>query len=102
VASFLDSDEVERVLHAKFTSGVRLPELRSVAFVLSHFAMVSSPDRTEQRTYPRMVNWFKQNWSAVLPWLHLVNLVDAQDTIVDGRRELYERCHVVIVPSSIP
>jgi hypothetical protein len=63
--------------------------------------MVSSPDRTEQRTYPRMVNWFKQNWSAVLPWLPVVGLMDAEGGVVDGRRELYERCNVMVFPFQI-
>jgi hypothetical protein len=98
----LDPDEVERALHAKFSSGVRLPELRSLAFLISHLATIGGPDRSEQRTYPRIVNWFRKNWSAVLPWLAIVNLVDEHQAVVDGRRELYERCHVVILPSPIP
>jgi hypothetical protein len=77
-----------RVLHAKFSTGVRLPELRSVAGIICHLGGIPRPSRDTHRSYPLMVKWFAENWSDVVPWLKVVNLVDAEEKPIDGNREM--------------
>jgi hypothetical protein len=92
VVKFDESNEVERILCIHFGMGPRLAEWRSLALVIAHFANLRGPSRDAQRTYATIVEWFKDNWTLVSPWLPFVHFVDAQDRVVDCHREIIERC----------
>jgi hypothetical protein len=79
-----------RALHTKFSTGVRLPELRSIAGIICHLTGIARPSRDTHRSYLLMVKWFAAHWADVAPWLSVVSLVDADDNRIDGDRELAE------------
>jgi hypothetical protein len=76
-------------LQARFSSGIRLFELRSIAIVVAHLSGVAL-ERTSKRTLSCLVKWFADHWPAVAPFIALVNLVDAQGVAVTYARELAE------------
>jgi hypothetical protein len=84
-----------RVLHSKFSSGVRLGELRSVALVLASLAHVSAPGRDTNRQYSLLMRWYDRNWTQIAPFLPLVQLRDADGRPIDAHRELAER-HIIV------
>jgi hypothetical protein len=86
----LDCDEF-KFLRAKFSSGVCLRELRSIAVVLSQLTGLLEPNRDIKRSYVLLIKWFKDHWNQILPWLPLIQLRDGEDRPIDGRREISER-----------
>jgi hypothetical protein len=80
-----------RFLQMKFSSGIRLHELRSVAAIVSQMTQIEPPERRAKRSYPLLVKWFKDNWGCVAMVLPLIQLRDAKDRVIDGRREMCER-----------
>jgi hypothetical protein len=78
-------------LQAKFSTGVRLSELKSIAAILARITGFPGPSRDAKRSYILTVKWFKDNWKWVLPWLPLVQLKDARNMVIDGQREAKER-----------
>jgi hypothetical protein len=79
-----------RLLQAKFSRGVSLKELRSIAAVIAMQAWIS-PSRDAKRSYGLMVGWFISQWAEVAPWLPFVALRDTAGRAIDGRREAIER-----------
>jgi hypothetical protein len=90
VSEYLDCDEF-KFLRAKFSSGVCLRELRSIAVVLSQLTGLLEPNRDIKRSYVLLIKWFKNHWNQILPWLPLIQLRDGEDRPIDGRREISER-----------
>jgi hypothetical protein len=80
--------EIWRVLLAKFSTGVRLPELRSIAAILCVVADLPAPSRDANRSCVGMVQWFCADWGAVTPWLAWVELLDKDERVIDGNREM--------------
>jgi hypothetical protein len=80
-----------RALQAKFSSGVSLKELRSIAAVIAMHARIRGPSRDANRSYGLMIIWFIAQWADVAPWLPFVELRDATGRPIDGRREAVER-----------
>jgi hypothetical protein len=79
-----------RALHARFSTGLRLPELRSIAAIICHLVGIARPSRDMHRSYPLMVKWFAENWAEVSPCLNVVQLMDAEERAIDGSREMAE------------
>jgi hypothetical protein len=52
------------------------------------------PQRDVRRSFPRLIEWFEENWAAITPILPLLALRDASDQVIDGRRELADRYSV--------
>jgi hypothetical protein len=80
-----------RFLQLKFSTGLRLCELRSVASVTAALAGLPQPSRTTRRSYALLVAWFKANWAAAMAVLPLLQLRDSDHRVIDGRREMCER-----------
>jgi hypothetical protein len=78
-------------LAVKFSSGVTLKELSSIAELVASFAAIPSPSRSAKRNFRLMMYWFKMNWLAVEPWLALVQLRDQDMQVIDSSRELKEK-----------
>jgi hypothetical protein len=79
-----------QILQAKFSSGVRLRELRSIALVIVAIANLEPPGRDAKRQLGLMLDWFRQNWAVVACWLPFVNLRDERGRTIDGQREFME------------
>jgi hypothetical protein len=86
----LHSEEF-RALQARFSSGLRLGELRSLAVILSSLAGIMPPGRGTQRQYILLVRYIRKHWARIAPVLPLVQLKDENDMLIDGRREMVER-----------
>jgi hypothetical protein len=76
------------VLQAKFSTGVRLPELRSVATVLCHMTGLHPPSRDTNRSCLLLMQWFSANWEMVAPLLPHIQLRDEIGNSIDGTREM--------------
>jgi hypothetical protein len=74
-------------LQIKFGTGIRLPELRSVAALVCHLTGVARPSRDTNLSYPLMANWFADNWGAVATWINVIELIDADGKAITGERE---------------
>jgi hypothetical protein len=68
-----------------------LGELKSIAAILSHITGFPGPSRDAKRSYILTIRWFKDNWRWVFPWLPLVQLKDAANRVIDGKREMKDR-----------
>jgi hypothetical protein len=86
---FLGRQEVQ-VLQAKFSSGVRLRDLRSIALVICTLAKIEPPGRDAKRQLGLMLAWFRGNWEVVSSWLPFVHLCDDGGRPIDGQREFVE------------
>lgn len=83
-----------KLLLKKFSSGVTLPELFSIATVISSNILsgINKPGRNEQRSLPLLIKWYEKNWDLVYPILPFVQLRDKDDKIICERREFIEKC----------
>lgn len=89
--SFENSIEY-RTLLQKFSSGVRLPELCSVAKILcTILSGLIEPSRDQKRSFPLLIEWYHNYWDLISPVLPLIQLRDEKDQVIDGRRELIEK-----------
>jgi hypothetical protein len=89
-SEYLNCEEYQ-VLKTKFSSGVTLKELRSIAVVVSLMSGLLEPSREDKRSYVLMIKWFKDRWETVGPMLPFIHLRDANDRIIDSRRELIDK-----------
>jgi hypothetical protein len=80
-----------RALYLRFSTGVTIAELTSVAVVVATMADLPPPSRAAKRSWVQLVGWFRSNWSTVAGFLPWVELRDSEDRAVDGVREMCER-----------
>jgi hypothetical protein len=69
------ASEEFRLLQVKFSSGVTLKELRSLAAIIVSFRPVAPPGGNAERHFPDMVKWFVDNWAQVSPWMPFIALL---------------------------
>jgi hypothetical protein len=79
------------VLMRKFSSGITIRELSTVAELLATLANILPPSRDAKRNFRLMIAWFRAKWASVAPWLPLVHLRDEYDRVIDGAREVAEK-----------
>jgi hypothetical protein len=89
--SELEDCEEFQVLRSKFSSGVTLKELRSIAIIVALVGRLPAPERNEKRSYSGLVNWFRKNWEGAVAVLPFIQLRDEEDVPIDGTRELHEK-----------
>jgi hypothetical protein len=87
----LCESEEFRILQGKFSSGVTVHELQSIAVILAHFAGIQAPSRREKRNCGYLVEWYRRYWQEILPWLPIIELRDRSGRVIDGRRELLDK-----------
>jgi hypothetical protein len=86
-----EAADVLRLLHRKFSSGITLKELSSVAHVLVSVTRIDPPRRAAKWKYNEMIAWFSANWAVIEPWMPLIALRDRYGRMIDGEREMIER-----------
>jgi hypothetical protein len=59
--------------------------------VFASIAEIAPPDRDTKRGYIPLIKYFRANWAMLSPFLPLVQLRDANDVPIDGRREGLEK-----------
>lgn len=75
----------------QFSSGVRLQELTSIAYILtSIIPLLNSPNRNEKRSYTALLTWFYNNWNMINPILPMIQLRDENNQIINYRREMID------------
>jgi hypothetical protein len=79
------------LLQLRFSSGVSLAELRSVAVVVAEMGGISPPPRDSKRSFQLLIEWFVANWACVGPWLAFIELRDAANRPIDRMREMVDR-----------
>jgi hypothetical protein len=79
------------ILTHHFSSGIRHRELRSIAFILSKIFNIPPITRDAHRSYPVLIKWFQENWTAIEPVLPLISLRDEYDQQINSDRENYDR-----------
>lgn len=91
-SSFLfQTSNVYRALIQKFSSGVTLRELTSIAIIICQInPEIKGPNRNEKRNYNLLINWFSANWEYLSPLLPLIELRDENNEVINGQRELNE------------
>jgi hypothetical protein len=94
----LESDEY-RVLQGKFSSGINVHELQSVAILIAHLTGIAAPSRAEKRNGAALVRWYMQHWAHVIPLLPMIELRDQGGEVISARRELSEK-GVTVEPSA--
>jgi hypothetical protein len=80
-----------RLLQAKFSSGVTIRELLSVASVCAACAAIQPPGREAKRNFRLLMKWFIESWTRIGPWLAVVELRDERGVAIDGTREFMEK-----------
>jgi hypothetical protein len=89
--SKLEDCEEFRFLQSRFSTGVTLRELRSIATIVSLIGGLPAPSRNEKRGFRGLVSWFRKNWEGAIAVLPFVQLRDEDDVPIDGIRELHEK-----------
>lgn len=87
---YSDHTKIWATLKWHFSSGIRLKELASISIILSSLVKIQQPTRDEKRSFPLLLNWYSLNWHLIEPCLHMINLRDSSNQIINGRRELYD------------
>jgi hypothetical protein len=86
-----ESSPIWQMIRRQFSSGVRHRELLSVASVLcSLVEPLPLPSRTERRSFPLLIRWFRDNWAAIRPVFPLIHLCDDSRSVINFQRERRE------------
>jgi hypothetical protein len=85
----LDGEEFH-TLQARFSSGVRLRELGSIATVIAAIAGLPRPNRPTRTHYLLLLQWLRTNWAVVQVWLPFITLLDDRGVPIDQNRESVE------------
>ena len=64
------------ILQAYFSSGIRFREMLSIGKILQQTLNLPKLNRANYRSYPALIKWFCQNWTAIAPILPYIKLVD--------------------------
>jgi hypothetical protein len=83
-----DSLEVCNTLQAQFSTGVRLPELRSIAAVLCQLVELRPPSREANRNCAVLMRWFVANWTFIRPLITSIELRDRDGRTINRAREM--------------
>jgi hypothetical protein len=86
----LQNCEELRTLQAKFSSGVCLTELGSIAIVIASIVGIKPPTRKVRRYYQKLIKWYHENWELVSVWLPFIELRDGGGMLIDHRREVFD------------
>jgi hypothetical protein len=79
-----------RLLQIRFSTGVTLREISSIAEIVSILARIPGPSREAKRNVAVMMRWFRSNWPLVSGWLPALQLRDKDDRVINGKREIGE------------
>jgi hypothetical protein len=80
-----------KILQAKFSSGVTIRELQSVAEVLAGCTGILPPGREAKRSFAVLIKWYVRSWPRISPWLGIIELRDERGLVIDGQRESLEK-----------
>jgi hypothetical protein len=80
-----------RFLQAKFSSGVTIRELQSVAEICAGCAGILPPGREAKRSFRVLLQWFRDYWVRISPWLCVIELRDEKGLVIDGQREFMDK-----------
>ncbi|EAY03490.1 hypothetical protein TVAG_450630 [Trichomonas vaginalis G3] len=79
-----------KALRAQFSSGVRHPELLSIASILSRTLDLPEVTRSGKRSFKVLIKWFDDNWDKISSIIRNITLLDANECPISGQREYCE------------
>lgn len=74
----------------QFSSGIRHPELLSVATILSKLTKLPEINRSSKRSFMCLVKWFDDNWNEISKVIGRVALLDESDVPISKHREIID------------
>ncbi|EAY05209.1 hypothetical protein TVAG_473880 [Trichomonas vaginalis G3] len=77
-------------LSSQFSSGIRHPELLSIAYVLIRALELPDITRSEKRSFPCLVKWFNDNWDKISGPIQCITLLDDREIPISCQREYLE------------
>jgi hypothetical protein len=80
-----------QALQLKFSTGVRLTELKSIAVILARLACIKPPTRGMNRSHVLLMEWYRDSWAEILPFFSAIQLCDQYGVPLDGHREIVDR-----------
>lgn len=79
-------------IQSQFSSGIRHPELLSIAYLLERMVKLPTVSRTCKRSFVCLIKWFSDNWSEISKYIGRITLLDDHESAISGQRELREFC----------
>ena len=68
--------QVWMILQQHFSSGICFAELKSIAKFLQFYLNLPIISRNALRSFPLLIDWFRNNWNKVYPVLPYISLLD--------------------------
>ena len=81
-----------RALTSQFSTGIRHPELLSIAEILVNNYKIPQFGRTGKRSFACLVKWFDDNWCDISKIIGRFALLDQNESPISGHRELVDFC----------
>ena len=75
------------ILQQKFSTGITLPELRSIAFLLQQTLKLKKIPRDNKRSFEGLVSWFIREWKVIFPALDYIQLFDENLNEISFKKE---------------
>lgn len=79
-----------KALRTQFSSGIRHPELLSIAAILSKNYELPEVPRSGKRSFKCLIKWFNDNWEKISGIIQYVTLLDEKEIPICGQREYVE------------
>lgn len=76
-----------KTIQLKFSTGIRHPELLSIAYILEKIGHLPKITRTCRRSYVVLIKWFNENWTEIEPLLNRIQLLDENEMVISGSRQ---------------
>ena len=81
-----------KALTSQFSTGIRHPELLSIAEILVNNYKLPDFGRTGKRSYACLIKWFDDNWTDISKIIGRFTLLDQNDSPISGHREIVDYC----------
>ena len=75
------------IIQQKFSTGVTLPELRSIAYLLQQTLNLKKIPRDSKRSFESLMLWFIREWKVVGPALEHIQLYDEDFNQISFQQE---------------
>ena len=75
-------------LQAKFSTGIRFRELKSIANIIQITLQLPPLSRNQKRSFPLLIKWFCTNWDKIQPILDYISLYDDNLTQISGQSQI--------------
>ena len=78
-----------KILQQHFSTGISLPELRSLAHIIQQIYHLDPIDRETNRSVSLMIQYFIKYWALIEPLLPYIQILDDNMQPINGNRQLF-------------